>query len=297
MILLVGATGTLGGHVARQLLDKGHRVRAMTRDPERASALRAAGADVVRGDLRDIESLRSATRGVRAVVSASHSILGARSSSSARVDDEGQRALIAAATDAGVGHFVYLSALGASPSHPVDFWRTKERIERHLEASTLCSTIIRPSAFMEMHAYELIGKAVMKGKRVVLFGPGNNPRNFVAAADVATLVVRALEDERLRGKGSTIEIGGPENLTSREVVATFERVAGTTAKVTHVPLPVLRAFSQLLTPVHQGVSRILKATSVAETTDQRFDSAPLLARFPMTLTRLEDWARSQVTGS
>ena len=294
MILLVGATGTLGGHVARQLLDKGHRVRAMTRDPARASALRAAGADVVRGDLRDIESLRAATRGVRAVVSASHSILGARSSSSARVDDEGQRALIAAATDAGVGHFVYLSALGASHSHPVDFWRTKERIERHLEASTLCSTIIRPSAFMEMHAYELIGKAVMKGKRVVLFGPGNNPRNFVAAADVATLVVRVLEDERLRG--STIEIGGPENLTSREVVATFERVAGAKAKVTHVPLPVLRAFSQLLTPVHQGVSRILKATSVAETTDQRFDAAPLLARIPMTLTRLEDWARSQLAG-
>jgi len=262
----------------------------MTREPARASALRAAGAEVVQGDLRDPGSLRAAIRGAGAVVSASHAMLGAGKNSSARVDDEGQRALIDAAKDAGVGHFVLASVLGASATHPVDFWRTKERIERYLIAGGLPYTIIRPSAFMEVHAYDLIGKAVLAGKPVILFGPGTNPKNFVAAADVARLIVLALEDQRLRD--ATMEIGGPENLTSRQVVGVFERMTGKPARVVHLPLPVLRAAWQLMRPLHQGVSRILQATLVGETTDQRFDPAPLLGRVPLTLTRLEDWVRA-----
>lgn len=289
MILIVGATGTLGGHVACQLLDQGHSVRAMTRDPVRASALAAAGAEVVAGDLRDMVSLRAATRGVRAVVSASHSMLGAGKNSSALVDDKGQHALIDAAREAGVTHFIFTSVLGAAASHPVDFWRTKARIERYLLGSGLPCTIIRPSAFMEMHADELIGKGVMTGKRVVLFGSGDNPRNFVAAADVARLIVLALEDVRLHG--TTIEIGGPENFSSKQVLATFEKVAGTKARVVHVPLVLLRLMSVVMQPFHSGVGRILRSTIVGETTDQRFDAAPLLARFPIILTRLEDYAR------
>jgi uncharacterized protein YbjT (DUF2867 family) len=225
-------------------------------------------------------------------VSASHALLGAGKNSSARVDDVGQRALINAAKDAGVGHFIYTSVLGASATHPVDFWRTKERIERYLIASGLPYTIIRPSAFMEVHAHELIGKAVLAGKAVVLFGPGTNPKNFVAAADVAALVVLALEDERLRG--ATVDIGGPENLSSRQVVGVFERVTGRPARIVHLPLPVLRVASRLLQPLHQGVSRILQAGIVAETTDQRFNPAPLLAFIPLKLTRLEDWTHANV---
>ncbi|MDQ3244402.1 MAG: SDR family oxidoreductase [Gemmatimonadota bacterium] len=294
MILIVGATGRLGGHAARQLLEKGHAVRAMTRDPARARDLETAGAEVVQGDLRDTESLRHATRGARAVISSSHSMLGAGRSSSARVDDEGQRALIAASKEAGVAHFVFTSVLGASSDHPVDFWRTKERIERHLESSGLRHTIVRPSAFMEIYAYDLIGKPVTTGKRVMLLGPGTNPRNYVAAADVARLVVLAIEDVRLRGR--TVEIGGPENLSAHQVVETFERVTGKKAKVSHVPLPMVRLISGMMGTFHPGVGRILKAAIVGETTDQTFELASLLAEFPIELTPLEDWVRARVGG-
>ncbi len=292
MILVVGATGNLGRHVVRQLLERGHAVRAMTRELVRASALREAGAEVVRGDLRDIGSLRAAMRGVQSVVSSAHAIMGTGRDSSARVDDDGQRALIVAARDEGVGQFVFVSAMGASALHPVDFWRTKERIERAVAASGLPYTIIRPSAYMTFHAYELLGKAVMSGGRVVLFGAGDNPRNFVAEADVARLVVRAFVDDRLRGE--VIEIGGPENLSSAEVVATFERISGRQARVIHFPLGVLRALARFAPPVHQGVTRALQAIVHAETAEQRFDPGPLLARFPMTLQPLEDWARAHI---
>ena len=292
LILVVGATGHLGQHVVRQLVADGHTVRAMTRVPVRARAVVAAGAEVVVGDLRDAASLHDAVCGAEVVVSAAHSMLGTGKRSSAKVDDAGQCALIAAARHAGVSHFVFTSVLGAALTHPVDFWRTKAKVEQQLQVSGLAFTIVRPAAFMEMHAYELIGKAVASGKRVVIFGPGDNPRNYVAAADVASLVVHAVGDASLRG--ATIEVGGPENLTTRQVIAIFERVTGRRATVVSIPLPVLRAMAPLLAPLHGGVSRILRASVVGETTDQAFDPASFQGRFPVPLTRLEDWARARL---
>ena len=205
MILVVGSTGSLGRQLVKKLLARGETVRAMTRDRSKADDLKARGAQIVLGDLCDPESLQFAVRGASGVVAAAHSMLGRGANASELVDDAGHRALIDAAREAGVEHFVYTSVVGASPDHPVDFWRTKARIERYLEESGLRYTIIRPTAFMEVYAWELIGKAVVTGKRVMLLGPGRNPRNFIAAGDVANAVGLALRIPELRDR--TIEVG------------------------------------------------------------------------------------------
>ena len=292
MILIVGATGSMGRHLTRALLDAGEPVRAFTREPVRAAALATHGADVVRGDLRDAASVRAAMQGVRAVVSASHSILGRGTSASRIVDDEGQRTLITAAKEAGVNQFVFTSALGASPDHSVDFWRTKARIETLVRDSGLPFTILQPTAFMEVHAYDLIGKNVQLGKRVPIFGPGNNPRNFVAASDVAAVARHALTDARFIGQ--TVTIGGPQNLTSNQVAQLFERICGKEAAILNVPLALVRGMAVVLTPLHEGVGRILRFAIVAETTNQTFDrsTSPLTAALPSTT--LEAWARAKV---
>jgi uncharacterized protein YbjT (DUF2867 family) len=293
MILVVGATGTLGRKVARNLLAAGDEVRAMTRSIARGDDLKALGARPVRADLRDPESLEFALRGVHTVVTAAHSMLGRGTEASELIDDAAHRMLIDAARAAGVQHFVYTSVAGASLAHPIDFWRSKARIERYLAESGLSHTIVRPTAFMEVYAYQLIGKAILAGKRVVLFGRGRNPRNFVAAEDVAKVVVGALRIPSLRGE--TIEIGGPENLTAHQVVETFERVTGRKAKVSHVPLVAIRAMSRVMQPIHPGISRVMKAGVLNETTDQTFDPSVLRSRIPITLTSLEDWVRSRVS--
>jgi len=292
VILVVGATGSLGRLVTQKLLKRGESVRALTRDRSKADDLKARGAQIILGDLRDPESLQFAVRGARGVVAAAHSILGRGSDASQVVDDLGHRALIDAAKEAGVEHFVYTSIQGAAPDHPVDFWRTKARIERYLEESGLRYTIFRPTAFMEIHAWELIGKSVATGKRVILFGPGKNPRNFIAADDVANAVALGLRIPELRGR--TIEIGGPENLTAKEVVATFEKVTGKKAKVSSVPLPVLRTMSRVMKRLHPGVARMMRAGVVNETTDQTFDASVLRTRLPIGFTTLADWARERV---
>ena len=292
MILIVGATGTLGRKVAKTLLASGENVRVMTRSLARADELKSLGARPVRANLNDPESLEFAVRGVKAVIAAAHGLLGRGHESSEAIDDEGHRALIDAAKEAGVEHFIYTSVLHASSDHPVDFWRTKAKIERYLEDSGLNYTIVRPTHFMDTHAYRLIGKNVIEGKRVVLPGKGNNPRNFVAAEDVAKVIVGALRVPALRGQ--TIEVGGPENLTNHEVIAIFERLSGRKAKVTHLPIGMLRAMSGVAGRAHPGVGRIMKTMIVDETLDQRFDPSMLRMRIPITLTSLESWARNRI---
>ena len=292
MILVVGATGSLGRQVVKKLLSQGETVRAMTRDRSKADDLKARGAQIVLGDLRDPESLEFAVRGTKGVVAAAHGMLGRGSSSSAAIDDKGHRELIDAAKAAGTGHFVYTSVLGASPDHPIDFWRTKAKIENYLADSGLTHTIIRPSSFMEIYAWELIGKSVASGKRVMLLGPGSNPRNYIAADDVANAVVLALRIPELRGR--TLDVGGPDNLSPREVVAIFEKVTGKKAKVASMPLPVVRGVAATMSRIHPGIARIMRASAWGESADMTFDATLLRTRLPIGFTSVEDFARKRI---
>ena len=290
MIVIVGGTSSLGVNVTPLLLARAHTVRVMTRDPARATSLAACGAEIVRGDLRDVDSVRNAVRGARVVISSSHAMIGGRQNSSAIVDDAGQRALIAVARECGVSHFIYVSAKGAAADHPLDFFRTKHRIETLLRESGLTYTILQPSAFLELHAYALIGKSVLQGKRVAMFGPGTNRKNFMATRDVAQFIVRSLDDTAMHN--STIELGGPEDLSSHDVVRVFERLSGKTATVMHVPLWLLRILAPVIKPFHGGVSRVLRGAILAEQTDQTCDAAGVAQKYSVRLTTLEEWARA-----
>jgi NADH dehydrogenase len=191
-----------------------------------------------------------------------------------------------------VRHVVYTSVLGASPDHPVDFWRTKFHVEQHLKGSGLSWAILRPAAFMELHAHELIGKSILAGGTATILGRGDRPLNFVSVRDVARLAVRAATDPDLGGQA--IEIGGPENLTQNEVAALYGRLCGRQPKVRHVPPGVLRVLATLIGPFHPGTARVMRASIAADTIDQSWDSSLLLREHPMELTRLEDLARELI---
>jgi uncharacterized protein YbjT (DUF2867 family) len=288
-VAVVGATGMLGRRVTRQLLANGNRVVAVTRDRARATDAASLGAEVRVADLTEPSSLAPACGGTEVVVSATHAMLGRGRYRSERVDDAGQRALIDAARAAGVRHFVYISVLGASPDHPIDFWRTKFKVEQHLQASGLSWTILRPAAFMELHAHELIGKSILAGGTATILGRGDRPMNFVAVGDVAQLAARAVSDPALRGR--TIEIGGPKNLTKNQVAALYGQLCGRRPKVRHIPLGALRVLATLIGPLHPGIARVMRASIAAEDADESWDSSRFLSEYQMPLTRLEDVLR------
>ncbi|HRQ37831.1 MAG TPA: NAD(P)H-binding protein [Chloroflexota bacterium] len=122
MILVVGATSRVGTQVIPTLLSHGHAVRAMTRTPEKAEALRQLGTEVVRGDLRDPASLALACAGVEKVLAAAHGFNpGPADNNPHTVDEVGNRHLIDAAKAAGVDHFVFISILASHQTAPWNF--------------------------------------------------------------------------------------------------------------------------------------------------------------------------------
>jgi uncharacterized protein YbjT (DUF2867 family) len=295
MILIVGASGALGSIVARRLLEKEKAVRGMSRMPqEKLAGLKEMGAEVFQGDLRDPASLRRACDGALKVVAAAHSIFGRGDERSELVDDKGHRDLIDAASEAGVQQFVYVSVIGASPDHPSQFARYKYDVEQYLKASGLPYTIIRASCFMSFHVHTLIGQPILETGKVRLFGKGESLRNFVDEGDVADCVLIALEDPDLHGE--TIEIGGPDNLATVDVVEVYEQLSGREVKVRHVPQGVLRVMSPLLHPFHPGLSQVMALSLDEDVRGSCFDAAPLLERFPLKLASVEEYARARVSG-
>ena len=293
MILLVGATGRLGRAVAERLLHDGIPFRAACRNVTKAQWLVERGVELRALDVRNDAGLAEAMFGVSKVISCIHGLLGRSRHSIERIDVRGQAALIDAAVAAGVDRFVYISALGASADHPSEFWRAKARTEQHLKASGLNYVILRPSAFMDLYAHDLLGAAVSRGKTVFLLGDGRTPRNMVAVADVADAAIKALSRDDLTGQ--TIDVGGWENPTEREVAALYARLSGKRLKMRIVPPLALKILAAAIAPFHAGIGHLLRLPSqLAGREDLLLDASSSMARFDPSPVRLRDFAAGKV---
>ncbi len=289
MILIAGGTGTLGTQVVPLLTARGLAVRILTRDPARARHLQGDRVEIVAGDVRDRTAVDRAMAGVRTVISAIQGFSGTGGASPRTVDGQGNSILIQAAQAAGVDHFILVSVQGAVPDHPMDLFRMKHRAEQELRASGLTWTIIRPTAFMEVWA-RLIGEPLVTTGRTRIFGRGDNPINFVSAHDVARFIDLAVVDPALRG--GVVEVGGPENLSLRQVAATVETVTGKMGAKSHVPLPMMRLMAVLMRPVNPALARQIQAGVVMDTRDMSFEPTDTSRRYPsIPLTSIADVVR------
>jgi uncharacterized protein YbjT (DUF2867 family) len=225
------------------------------------------------------------------VFAAAHSLMGIGKYASHLVDGAGHRALIDAAKAAGVKRFVYTSARGALPEHRIDFFRTKAGIEKYLARSGLSFTILRPTAFMEWHVHLLLGKSIVDSGRTTIFGSGSNPTNFIAVPDVARFAVLELTEPQTSGK--TLEIGGPDNITKRQVVQTYERALGRSASVRYVPVAAMRIMAPLVRPFRPVLSRLMEVAIFSDTTDQTFDIGDIPTKYSGPMTRVEDFIRAR----
>jgi uncharacterized protein YbjT (DUF2867 family) len=182
MILVVGATGNVGGGVCEALRAKDKPVRAMVRessDQERVRRIEQLGAELVRGELRDPGSLALACRGVATVVSGATTIASLGTDSISAVDRDGQKALVDAAREAGVSHFIYVSyTRNVDTDDPLT--EAKRAVEEHLRASGMPCTILRPSFFMEMWLAPALGWDFAAGTAQVL-GSGEQRVSWISA--------------------------------------------------------------------------------------------------------------------
>lgn len=265
-LLVIGASGVLGSAASRHFLEKGFIVSAFVRDKRKAAALESAGARVLVGDLTDPGSLNGIFEDVDVVLTAAHGMLGRGNNRSKNVDETGHRLLIEGAKQAGVKQFIYTSTPGVSADHPIDFYRTKYSIEQSLASSGMKYTVLRLPAFMEWHAYLLLGKNIVENGKTTILGSGEDTLNFIAIKDV----VGALDAIMLNEKyyNTVVPVMGPQNFSRNEVAALFDKRLGKKSKITHVPIGVLKVLAVVFKPFHEGLARIMQFSTIPGSAEQ-----------------------------
>lgn len=233
-VLVTGATGQQGGAVARELLRRGHRVRALTRRPNSAAAhaLTGLGAEIHTGDFDDAASMAAAAKGTDAAF-----IMGTPFDVGGPEAERRQSiAAIDAIGSAGVPHLLYSSVASALDGTGIPHFESKAEVERHLADRPERHTVLAPVAFLDNLTLEPNRQSLRDG--VYAFPlPGDVPLQQVAIADVAALAALAFESPE-RYAGQRIELASIET-TGTEMAARLSRIMGRTIRYHETPLDVI----------------------------------------------------------
>ncbi len=240
-LLIVGATGTLGRQIARRALDEGYQVRCLVRSMRKAAFLKEWGAELVVGNICNPSTLAPALEGVTTVIDAA-TARATDSASIKRIDWDGQVALIQAAVAAKVDRFIFFSILGAENYPNVPLMEIKRCTELFLAQSGLNYTILRPAGFMQ----GLIGQfaiPILEGQPVWMTGE-SSPIAYMDTQDVAKFAVKAISVPETHNR--TFPIVGNRAWSGKEIISFCERQSGKEAKITNVPIGIIRIMRQTL---------------------------------------------------
>jgi uncharacterized protein YbjT (DUF2867 family) len=215
-ILVVGATGDLGGRTVRALRAHGKTVRALVRPGSDWSGLPTDGVEIVRGDMLDPPSLLPAMSGVSAVISSAIGYSRRKEGDSLRTDFEGNRNLVDAAKKAAVPRFVFLSILACDLASGVPHFWAKKETEDYLQAQGVPFVALRPGAFLGAPSgtYRTWMMRSLERGRVMAMTPAGVKITYIAPDEVARALALAVDEPRALGQridlGSDRPLSGPE---------------------------------------------------------------------------------------
>jgi uncharacterized protein YbjT (DUF2867 family) len=259
MILLTGATGLVGSTLLRRLTGRNEPVRCLVRDPRRLGDQRVR-VQIALGDLSDPHSFRHAMRGVSTVVHLAASIRDQPTGSIEELNGVATWRMVQAAERAGVEHFVFFSALGASTFNRARFMRAKALAEEAVRGSGLGHTVFAPSIVYSPGDpfLTLLRRIALLLPVMPLSGSGRAVYQPIWADDVADCVMGVLD-----GQGNPRarhELAGPDTLSYEAIVRLALRHFGRRRPVVHVPLPLVRRFLR--------VARLVAGNAVFATWDE-----------------------------
>lgn len=239
-LLVVGATGTLGRQVVRCALDEGYKVRCLVRSSKKAGFLREWGAELVPGNLDEPQSLPPALVGVTAVIDAA-TCRPTDSLTIKQVDWDGKVALIQAAKAAGVERFVFFSLLDAEKYRDVPLMEIKRCTEIFLAEAGMNYTVLRLCGFMQglISQYAV---PILEGQAVWITGE-SSPIAYMDTQDIAKFAVRALSVPETEKQ--TFPVVGSRAWSADEIINLCERLSGREARVTRMPINLLRTVRRL----------------------------------------------------
>jgi len=220
MILITGATGRTGSHVARELAARGLAVRALVRNPTKAAALAAAGVELVTGDAGDAESVRAAMRGVNKVA-----VIFPNGEQQLALEKQ----VVDVAVAAGVAHILKISSMESLPTARNPTHRVHWDSEQHIRASGAAWTMVRPSFYMQ-NFFANAATIKAEGKFYYPFGE-RGAAALTDSRDAGFFAAHCLATTGHENK--SYDITSPDKLSFHDVAAVFSRELG--RQIDYVP--------------------------------------------------------------
>jgi uncharacterized protein YbjT (DUF2867 family) len=274
-VVVTGSTGKQGGAVARGLLERGHKVRAVTRDPDskQAKSLVNAGATLVAASLEDTAAIKKALEGATSFF--------AMTMPSGGTDTEARQGIVTAdaAKAAGV-HLVFTSVGCANRQTGVPHFDSKYEVEKHIARVGVRATILAPVSFMENLYF--VKEHLARGIYASALPP-TRALAQVAVADIGAVAVRVLENaDRFTGKRFDL---ASDELTGNDALAILSRLTERSFSYYQVPLDVIRQ--------RMGADAV-KMYEWFDRVGFAVDRAALRREFPdVAFHDFESWAKTQ----
>src|SRR6266702_4051516 len=275
MILITGATGYIGSHLAVRLAAQGQRPRCLVRDTRRAAnILPTDKVELVQGDTTRPDSLVAAVQGVDAIVHASFITAEKKESVGNNYEAtnvQGTANLIKAAKDAGVARIIEISGLGTKPDKPGSYMQGRYLAEKMLKESGLDWTIIQPSVLFGKGAPFIKGLTdlIRTTPIVPLIGGGKTLFQPIYVEDVVTVIVKVLEDPA-RTTGKTYTIGGPQYYSFTQIIDALLHAMHKSRVKAYAPTPLVgvgAAVMEAVLPKPPLTSAAMALFSFNNTTD------------------------------
>lgn len=292
-ILIVGCNGHVGKEIAKKAVTQGMDIRCFDLHPLIIPELDTSFLDIVTGDITDLDTVRSATKGVDHVID----VIGMRGETKTHthemVEHGGIKNIIQAGKEHGVKHILYTSVLGVAPGAPARTLAAKWNAEQTLINSGIPYTIFRPSGYFVDFAEHFAPKIRDTGSFTVI-GNGRTRLQPLDPADLAEAFIQSLGNERAINR--IFKIAGPETLTLVDIIHLVAKVVGKDVKIKKVPfwiMNILFSLIALLTGKRGGKDFLYRMSRDSVCTDREIKDVK--ETFDINFERLEPWLRERIT--
>lgn len=270
-VFLTGATGFVGSHLLQRLLNDGHLVRALVRDPQNSNLLTGANLGLVRGDVVEGTGLDEGMQGCEAVIHLVGIIMETRAATFEKIHHLGTRNVVEAARRNHISRFVQMSALGVRANGVSEYQTSKWKGEEAVRQSGIPYCILRPSLiFGPRDGFVSQMLDVMQQAPLFRPVPGNGQPKFrpIFIDDVTACFAQALTNPAATNR--SIDLGGGEELTLDQVLAEIAECASVRKPAVHIPIPLMFAVAAVAQkllprpPVTMGQLRMLQEGSTCD---------------------------------
>ena len=286
-ILVIGASGFVGRHLAKGLLAEGYEVRCTARKTERVQDLAALGCEIVQGDVLDLTAMQRALVGMQAVYITIHTLNQQPASTAGQtfVDIErlGLENIVTACRENGVRRLIFVTSLGIDQNSPSAWVRGRWQEEKTLLNSGLNVTILRPGQIVGVGGLGF-NMMVANAKRAVAItmAPGENKMQNIAVDDLVYYLIGVLNDPRAYGQA--YDVGADDILSNDQMMDVAADVLGRKHPYKlHIPPSLLGAIAPLIERLAKAPKGAIKGLTDGMYTDLIGDPMPIRAILPRPL--------------